>query len=95
MIYIINYDHDINAIHTVSAPIERRRFIKIWGFFGGGLLKFFGFLHPKASKSGLKGQKSGGLLKFGSSGGLIKSGVLSIGADTVCRTEVCKSDFFT
>ena len=34
--------------HTVSAPIVRRRFIKIRGFFDGGLLKFFGFLPQKA-----------------------------------------------
>ena len=44
--------------------------------FGGGLLKFFGFLPQKALKSGLLRQKSGGLFKFGCSGGLIKSGVL-------------------
>ena len=62
--------------NTVSPHIERWQFIKIWGFFGGGLLKFLGFLPQKASKSGLLGQKSGGLFKFGCSGGLIKSGVL-------------------
>ena len=62
--------------NTVTAQIECQRFIKIWGFFGGGLLKFFGFLPQKALKSGLLGQKSGGLFKFGCSGGLIKSGVL-------------------
>ena len=44
--------------------------------FGGGLLKFCGFLPQKALKSGLLGQKSGGLFKFGFSGSLIKSGVL-------------------
>ena len=66
-------------IITVSASIDRhcQRFVKIWGFFDGdGLLEFIGFLPPKASKSGLLGQKSGGLFKFCWSGGLIKSGVL-------------------
>ena len=61
---------------TVSTPIVRRRFIKNLRFFGGGLLKFFGFLPQKALKSGLLRQKNGGLFKFGCSGGLIKSGVL-------------------
>ena len=43
---------------------------------GGALLKFFGYLPQRALKSGLFRQKSGGLFKFGCSGGLIKSGVL-------------------
>ena len=58
---------------TVSAQIRGRRLIKILGFYGGGLLQF---LPQKASKRGLLAQKSGGLLEFQSSGGLIKSGLL-------------------
>ena len=34
-----------------------------------------GFFAPKSLKSGILGQKSGGLFKFCCSGGLIKSGV--------------------
>ena len=47
---------------TVSAPIDRWRFIKISGFYGGGLLKFFRVLPEKSLKK--------------CSCGFIKSGVL-------------------
>ena len=59
---------------TISASIDRWRFIKFWGLFGGCLSEFF--LPQNASKSGHLGQKSGCLFKFCYSGGLIKSGAL-------------------
>ena len=61
---------------TVSAQIRGRRLIKKLGFYGDGLLQFFPKMPQKASKRGLLAQKSGGLLEFQSSGGLIKSGLL-------------------
>ena len=70
--------HSLYVIFTIQVTFRIRtyntRFLKIWGFFSGGWLKFFGFLPKKALKSGLLRQKSGGLFKSGCSGGLIKSG---------------------
>ena len=48
--------------------------IKKSRFLGGGLVNFFQNLTKKAPKSGLFGQKSGGLFEFFIGGGLIKSG---------------------
>ena len=50
--------------------------IKKSRFLGGGLVNFFQNLTKKAPKSGLFGQKSGGLFEFHVGGGLIKSGSL-------------------
>ena len=57
-------------LNTVSAPILRPLAVYT-------SLRVFCLL-LKASKSGLLGQKSGGLFKFCCSGGLIKSGAPKI-----------------
>ena len=62
--------------NTVSALLKGRHSIKLWGVFTGGILEFSQFLPEKAPKSGLLEQKSGVLLEFCQSGGLIKSGLL-------------------
>ena len=46
----------------------------LWRFQGGRLLEIFGFLPQKASKSGLFGQKCGGLFKFSCCSSLIENG---------------------
>ena len=64
------------VLHTVSALLKGRRSIKLWGVFSGSILVFSQILPQKATKSELLEQKSGVLLEFCQSGGLIKSGPL-------------------
>ena len=64
--------------YTVSAQIKGRRSIYFWGLFSGVIFEFSKFLPQKVPKSGLLEQKSGVLLEFCQSGGLIKSGLLFV-----------------
>ena len=59
-------------IHANKWPAAYKKL----GFYGDCLLQFLPKIAQKASKRGLLAQKSGGLLEFQSSGGLIKSGLL-------------------
>ena len=67
---------------TISVSINRRRSLKS----GGGLLKFFQNLPKKAPKSGLFGQKSGGLFEICIPRWWFHQGWRFIGADTVYET---------
>ena len=53
------FDKKFLATLTSSASIDRRRFKKIWGFFGGGLLNYLDFCPQKPQKADFLGKNVG------------------------------------